>query len=784
MIGKKIPVDPKKAAGRSKANNIGDLTDYIVNPKSTGSDEKVLYAGARSFITNTHRGRQAEMIALAMEAVRSVAPVTHWILSWREGEKPTSEQVEEAVSIFLNEQGLSDHQAIYGLHQDTDNIHLHIAVNRVHPDELKMVKANGGFDREATSRAVARIEHVQGWHSEKNARYMVLQNGMLARTNPKGDAIPDPGWSAVQALQKKHIEERKQLYVNQVGKATGEQKSERKTLSERQKTEHVALRSMLPPSRASDDAAPSISTKARDGENRVGEKSAERTAVDVVGPILRAATNWEQLHRELAAVGCRFEKKGSGAVVFVGDVPVKAAKVCRKSSMGKLEKRLGVYEPAPSGLERVQRQAEPVKASTPRWDEYQGAKRQHEDQRKREQTAIKQRHEAEWQDVRDRHRVRREELLSGDWRGKGAAKNALSSVAKFEQAGDEAELKERHYREKEALKKRFPHFPKKIEDWYHAQARPDLAEKWRYRNNTDSMLFGDADDSHLPRARDIRSFTAQIHGGHVLYLRADDATPSFVDVGKRIDIASWHDRDATLAALQLAAKKWGTITVSGCPAYQQMIAELAAEHGFKITNPELQETIAAERQQRRPKVDWSQFRNSAASSGRPVRAPEVQPEAKHDWSRYKTLAGGGTSQPVAVSQLVIDRHVISLQVEFQRRVDALPSTEAHLVGPAYHVAAHALDAIRAVGGDAGKVDWPAMERAAAIESLSYKQNSAQEVLDELLTHSPGAVTAERRAALKIMIKELVTTPAPAVEDKSAQLKDHGRDRDDDTRPGW
>lgn len=773
MIGKKIPVDPKKAAGRSKANNIGDLTDYIVDPKSTGSDEKVLYAGARGFITHTHRGRQAEMIALAMEAVRSVAPVTHWVLSWREGEIPTPKQVEEAVSIFLNEQGLSEHQAIYALHQDTDNIHLHMAVNRVHPDELKMVKANGGFDREATSRALARIEHVQGWHPEKNARYKVLQNGMLARTNPIGDAIPDPGWSAVQALQKKHIEERKQLYVSQIGKATGEQKAERKTLSERQKTEHVALRGMLPPSRASDDAEPSISTKARDGENRTGEKSAERTAVDVAGPILRAATSWGQLHRELAAVGCRFEKKGSGAVVFVGDVPVKAAKACRKSSMGKLEKRLGAYEPAPVGLELAQRQPEPVKADTPRWDEYQGAKRQHEDQRKREQTAIKQRHEAEWQDVRDRHRARREELLSGDWRGKGAAKNAISSVAKFEQAGDEAELKERHRREKEALKKRLPHFPK-IEDWYLAQARPDLAEQWRYRNNTESMVFGAGDDSPLPRARDIRSFTAQIHGGHVLYLRTDAATPSFIDMGKRIDIASWHDRDATLAALQLAAKKWGSITVAGCPEYQQMIVELAAEHGFKINNPE-----------RRPKVDWSQFRDSAASSGRPVqRVPEVQREAKHDWSRFKTLAGGGTSQPVAVSKLVIDRQAISLQVEWQRRVDALPSTEAHLVGPAYHVAAHALDAIRAAGGDAGKVDWPAVERAAAIESLSYSHNSAQEVLDGLLTHSPGAVTAERQAALKIMIDELVTMPSPAVEDKPAQPEDHGRDPDDDAGPGW
>ena len=783
MIGKKIPVDPKKAAGRSKANNIGDLTDYIVDPKSMGSYEKVLYAGARGFITHTHRGRQAEMIALSMEAVRSAAPVTHWVLSWREGEVPTPGQVEEAVSIFLSEQGLSEHQAIYALHQDTDNIHLHMAVNRVHPDELKMVKANGGFDREATSRAVARIEHVQGWYSEKNARYKVLKNGMLARTNPIGDAIPDPGWSAVKALQKKHIEERKQLYVSQVGKATGEQKAERKTLSERQKTEHAALRGLLPPSRANDDAAPSLSTKARDGENRTGEKSAERTAQEVAGPILRSATSWEQLHRELAAVGCLFKSDGSGAHIWVGDIPVKASKACRKSSFGKLEKRLGAYEPAPAGLEQAQRQPEPVKAETPRWDEYQGAKRQHEDQRKREQAAIKQRHEAEWQDVRGRHRARREELLSGDWRGKGAAKNAISSVTKFEQAGDEAELKERHRREKEALKKRLPHFPK-IEDWYLAQARPDLAEQWRYRNNNESMLFGAGDDSPLPPARDIRSFMAQIQGGHVLYQRADAAAPAFIDMGKRIDITSWHDRDATLAALQLAAKKWGTITVSGCPAYQQMIAELAAEHGFKITNPELQETIAAERQQRRPKVDWSQFRTSAASSGRPVRAPVVQSEAKHDWSRFKTLAGGGTSQPVVVT--AIDRQAISLQVEFQRRVDALPSTEAHLVGPAYHVAAHALDAIRAAAGDAGKVDWPAVERAAAIESLSYKQNSAQEVLDGLLTHSPGAVTAERRAALKIMIDELVVMPSPAVEDKPThtQSEDHGRERDDDAGPGW
>ena len=61
------------------------------------------------------------MIALSQEAVRSKDTINHYVLSWREGEQPSPEQVEEAVSIFMDELGVKDHQAIYGLHADTDN---------------------------------------------------------------------------------------------------------------------------------------------------------------------------------------------------------------------------------------------------------------------------------------------------------------------------------------------------------------------------------------------------------------------------------------------------------------------------------------------------------------------------------------------------------------------------------------------------------------------------------------------------------------------------------------
>ena len=50
------------------------------------------------------------------------------------------------------------------------------------------------------------------------------------------------------------------------------------------------------------------------------------------------------MHEKLAAVGLRFEKKGSGAIIFVGEIAVKASSVDRAFSMGKLCKKLGDFE--------------------------------------------------------------------------------------------------------------------------------------------------------------------------------------------------------------------------------------------------------------------------------------------------------------------------------------------------------------------------------------------------------------------------------------------------------
>jgi hypothetical protein len=84
-----------------------------------------------------------------------------------------------------------------------------------------------------------------------------------------------------------------------------------------------------------------------DKEMITGEKSAERIAIEKAAPVIKKVNNWEQLHKELAEIGMRYVRKGSGAIIFVGEIAVKASRVDRGASLGNLQKRLGVYKGSP-----------------------------------------------------------------------------------------------------------------------------------------------------------------------------------------------------------------------------------------------------------------------------------------------------------------------------------------------------------------------------------------------------------------------------------------------------
>jgi Relaxase/Mobilisation nuclease domain len=194
MIIKRV----KSTGGKSKAGRVKGLTDYITDAKGKSKDkDKIAYTGGRGFIGDSFICHQAEMTALAEDATRSTNPITHWMMSWKQGEKPSREQVEQAIDILMSELELKDHQVIYALHQDTDNIHLHLAVNRVHPDTLKVIKSGGGFDIDIAKRAIAKIEDVQGWQQEEHGRYQVV-DGQTKRVQHPAKPTKEPGQIAQQ----------------------------------------------------------------------------------------------------------------------------------------------------------------------------------------------------------------------------------------------------------------------------------------------------------------------------------------------------------------------------------------------------------------------------------------------------------------------------------------------------------------------------------------------------------------------------------------------------------
>lgn len=118
-----------------------------------------------------------------------------------------------------------------------------------------------------------------------------------------------------------------------------------------------------------------------------------------------------------------------------------------------------------------------------------------------------------------------------------------------------------------------------------------------------------------PSPRDIRAFDTVIDGAKVHYhLTGQRGGQAFTDRGTVIDICDSHRREAVLAALQLSAQKWGTFTVHGNEPFRRLCVELAAEHGFKITNPDLQQAIAANRERQHAAAVQERHEPRVASS--------------------------------------------------------------------------------------------------------------------------------------------------------------------------
>jgi hypothetical protein len=100
------------------------------------------------------------------------------------------------------------------------------------------------------------------------------------------------------------------------------------------------------------------------------------------------------------------------------------------------------------------------------------------------------------------------------------------------------------------------------------------------------------------KPKELDCFVAEERSDSIRYTHRDETGKAFrlafVDTGKKVEIHDWKDRETVLAAMQVSAEKWGGLTVTGTDKYKAMVVELAVGHGFRISNPELQDKITIE----------------------------------------------------------------------------------------------------------------------------------------------------------------------------------------------
>ncbi|MCB5310568.1 TraI/MobA(P) family conjugative relaxase [Yersinia massiliensis] len=151
------PDNPYIRPSRSKAAIFDRLIDYL-DRKASVEDQTVLamfddgtqQIKSGNVVCETNcfslETASAEMNAVAMQNTRCVDAVYHCILSWREEDTPTDEQIFDSARYCLKQLGMADHQYVVAVHRDTDNVHCHIAANRINPKSYRAANLYNDVD--------------------------------------------------------------------------------------------------------------------------------------------------------------------------------------------------------------------------------------------------------------------------------------------------------------------------------------------------------------------------------------------------------------------------------------------------------------------------------------------------------------------------------------------------------------------------------------------------------------------------------------------------------------
>ena len=164
MIAKHVPMKSVKKS------DFASLVNYLADDQAKQS--RVAITSVTQCESNDLNVAVIEVMAIQGMNTRAESDKTyHLILSFRAGEHPEDDvlkAIEREVCVGL---GYGEHQRISVAHDDTDNFHLHIAINKIHPTRLTI--HNPYNDHKTLGRLCAALELHYGLERDNHSAVRV-----------------------------------------------------------------------------------------------------------------------------------------------------------------------------------------------------------------------------------------------------------------------------------------------------------------------------------------------------------------------------------------------------------------------------------------------------------------------------------------------------------------------------------------------------------------------------------------------------------------------------------
>ena len=526
----KIPT--RRRDGRS---SFKDLINYCLG--ITGhAKNSVLHVGTKNLNSPPEKA-YLEMEGLSYENIRCKNPVLHFILSWRDYESPTNEQVDEAVNIALKELDLQDCQALWALQSDTDNLHVHVAVSRISPDTFRAVRAAGGWTKKALERAARKIEISQGWEIERSGRYEVNSSGQIFEKKE----IPNPEISQIARDIEAH---------------TGTESLERQAKRE--------IAKILETATSWDELHRKLASKGyeleRKGNGAVLKQGDRALKLSNVS----RSSSFSKLEQRLG----EYQERPA---------EIQIMKTSNKSSATVEEKNLWEEYKSERGSY--------INAKTL-------ALKNLRERQKRERENLYLRQKNRRQEIFS-------ESWKGRGAELNQLRSFFAFAHKKEQLELREHQSEEMLELKSHFLKRFPSFKDWIaaqsrEDLYQVYRYPGqllLSPEQSGIKIPKSQHVIDLRDYSARRG--VESSVLYCHGGTF--------TADFSDMGRRIVLNKRKlTEESVAAALQLANQKWGATQITGNAEYKELCISAAVKYGLKLANPDLAAEVERRRQSQRP----------------------------------------------------------------------------------------------------------------------------------------------------------------------------------------